>query len=504
VQYVGDSYAAPPGQHGGPFAERKASAIHVDGRRLRVLRSLFILSILVPGFIAALRSRYAALLMYLWFALFRPQDWMWFDITNLRLSLVFGVLLIVPALLSGRFPNVTHPLSAGMVLFLAASLVSQSTAVQPALGWEWIDFLVRLFLACTLLVTLASDAPRLIGVVAVVSGSLGFHAGKAGLAYVIGGGTRFADGLSGAFVDNNGYALGTVMILPLLLATAQNADLVCRQIAPVIKIGPELLTRWAKRAFYIAIPFCVIAVIGTYSRGGFLALSASMLMLLMLQRRRFMGIVVLLTVVTVVLIVVPIPQSYLDRMQTIRTYEEVGEESALSRPHFWKVGVRMALARPFGVGLRQYEQAYDRYDFSFGRFGFKRAVHSAHVQVLAELGVFGALVWSGLFGYAAWICLRVRARSRNEHLRPDAQRFLFTTSNALLVSMTGFVIGGAFLALALNDLTWLTFGMVGALDRISRQMCEQVDPVLTRARVAAVPLAFRAVESYASVRGGRA
>ena len=32
---------------------------------------------------------------------------------------------------------------------------------------------------------------------------------------------RFADGLAGAFVDNNGYALGAVMIMPLLMATAE-------------------------------------------------------------------------------------------------------------------------------------------------------------------------------------------------------------------------------------------------------------------------------------------
>ena len=58
-----------------------------------MLRSLLILAILVPGFFAALRNRYDALLMYLWFALFRPQDWLWIDITSLRLSMVLGIVL---------------------------------------------------------------------------------------------------------------------------------------------------------------------------------------------------------------------------------------------------------------------------------------------------------------------------------------------------------------------------------------------------------------------------
>ena len=67
--------------------------------------------------------------------------------------------------------------------------------------------------------------------------------------------------------------------------------------------------------------------------------------------------------------------------------------------------------------------------------------------------------------------------------------------------MTGFVVGGAFLALALNDLTWLTFAMVAALERLSLSMCEQ--PVTQPVPAFEIPLAFRAVASFAPARGGR-
>src|SRR5262249_13096116 len=108
--------------------------------RWQMLRSLFILAILVPGLFASIRSRYAALVMYLWFALFRPQDWLWIDINRFRLSLVIGVLLLVPGLASGIVPNVTHPLSVGMIMFLLSALVAQAHAVNPAFGWVWVDF----------------------------------------------------------------------------------------------------------------------------------------------------------------------------------------------------------------------------------------------------------------------------------------------------------------------------------------------------------------------------
>jgi O-antigen ligase len=128
-------------------------------------------------------------------------------------------------------------------------------------------------------------------------------------------------------------------------------------------------------------------------------------------------------------------------------------------------------------------------------------VHNAHVQVFAELGFIGAAVWCAMFVYAFYACLRVRARSRLPQIPADEGRVLFTVANALLTSMTGFVVGGAFLALALNDLTWLTFAMVAALDRLSLRTAEQ--PVAQPMPKFEIPLAFRAVDSFAAARGGR-
>jgi putative inorganic carbon (HCO3(-)) transporter len=452
-----------------------------------MLRTLFILSILVPGFVLSLRYRYIALLMYLWFALFRPQDWLWIDITSLRVSLVLGAVLVLPALATGLFPNVTNPMSVGMVLFLACALVTQSVAVRPDIGWTWIDFMGRLFLASMMLVTLVTTEGRLAGVVAVISGSLAFHAAKAGLAFILGGGMRFADGLAGAFVDNNGYALGTVMIIPLLIAAGQGAGLIYK--------GRWL--PWIHRAVWVAVPLCVFAVIGTYSRGGFVSLAAAALAFVLLQRRPVRAVAGLVGAVAIVLLLVPIPKSYVDRLQTMQTYQETGEESALSRWHFWAVGWRMVQDNPLGIGLRQYEQAYDRYDFSHGRYGHHRAVHNSHVQVLAEIGYPGAAVWTGMFVFAFYTCFRVRARSRDESLDPEVGRFLWTTANCLMVSMFSFVVGGAFLSLALNDITWLTFAMVGALGRVAAAARPAEVPE-TLATSTPQPLAFRAIDAYGS------
>lgn len=461
-----------------------------------MLRSLLVLAVLVPGFCAALMDGYAGLLMYLWFALFRPQDWLWIDITSLRVSMVLGIVMLGRSLISGFVPNITHPLTLGIALMVCSSVITQTSAVRPDIGWIWIDFFVRLALSCTMLVALAHDAKRLYGVLAVICLSLGFHATKAGLAFLLtGGGTRFDDGLSGAFVDNNGYALGTVMILPMLLVTAQNIELVYN--------GRYL--NWMRRGLYATVPLCVFTVLGTYSRGGFLAFSAALLTFVMLQRRRFTALAGLIAFFTLLLAVVPLPQQYVDRLSTIRTFNEKtsgddpegAKESAKSRTHFWQVGIVMAMNKPLGVGIKQYEAAYDRFDFLHGRYGHKRAIHSAHLQVLAELGFFGAFLWVLMFAWAYFSCMRVRGRAADERLRPEQRRFLLTAANGLMASMAGFIIGGSFLSLAYNELTWLTFAIVAALDRLSVQLPHE--PVSEPVTVAApeAPLAFRAVPSYA-------
>ena len=93
-------------------------------------------------------------------------------------------------------------------------------------------------------------------------------------------------------------------------------------------------------------------------------------------------------------------------------------------------------------------------------------------------------VWLFLFGYTAISGLRIRRRSKTPGLSPEDSRFLMNSANAILASTAGFFVGGAFIALALNDITWYTFALASGLDRISKQMLKDVatkDDVAARA-----------------------
>ncbi len=420
-----------------------------------MLRSIFVLCAFVVGGVAAVHSAFGALLFYLWFALFRPQEWLWIDITAYRPSLVIGLVLMIRSLAAGVLPNLTHPLSIGSVSFLLAALVAQHGAVNQALGWYWFDFLWKLVLVALFLTSLTNTRTRGVVVMAVMAASFGFFPAKAGLVSALRGGLQFGEGTAGAFIDNNAYAVGSVMTLCLMAATAQNVS-----------------SKWLSRAFWLAVPLTAMTVVSTFSRAGFLALSTAALVFILFQRRRWLLLSLAVAVIPLVLVVAPIPQRYFDRLQTIRTYNEVDETSALSRLYFWRVALRMSANHPLGVGLWNFQSMYDTYDTSGGVFGHGRAVHNSFLQALTETGWFGGALYAGMVGYAGFLCVRANRRGRACNLSPPDARFLATAGAALLAALVGFAVGGFFVSMAYNDLTWLLFGVVAALDRMSKVLCK--------------------------------
>jgi putative inorganic carbon (hco3(-)) transporter len=390
------------------------------------------------------------------------------DVTPLRLSLLLGLLFVVPSLLSGKWPVLTHPLGWGAALFLLCGLGAQMNAPAPEIGWNWLDYLFRLLLIALIGARLIDTRERYLGALAVVAISFGFHPARAGWAALIdGGGQVLVEGLGGAFGDNNGYATGIAMIIPLLIGAAQN-----------------LKSQWLRWLFWAAAMFCTLGVIATYSRGGLLALGAGIAMLAGLQKRKLIGVLALTALVSGLGLWMSSQAGYLDRMNTIRTYQEVDDQSALGRLHFWRVAIDMVRDHPLGIGFFNYEAAYDRYDFLNGSFGTRRSVHNSHLQALAETGYLGALIWATLFAYAFIRLFRIRTLARSGTCGSEESHFLITVTAAMLASMTAFLVGGTFVAMALNDLTWLTFALVIALDRLVVQIAARTQPA---AHIALLP-----------------
>ena len=88
--------------------------------------------------------------------------------------------------------------------------------------------------------------------------------------------------------------------------------------------------------------------------------------------------------------------------------------------------------------------------------------------MLAENGFLGAAIWIGLFGYSFVVLLPSPTPRQSRRRRAAMTVFPDRCVERLMVSLVAFLVGGAFIALSLNDLTWYTFAFVAALDRLSR------------------------------------
>jgi O-antigen ligase len=174
------------------------------------------------------------------------------------------------------------------------------------------------------------------------------------------------------------------------------------------------------------------------------------------------GVLVVATIVYL-----PRPQGYDERVSPITGNQKISDDaSAISRMHFWRTAVEMAKARPFGVGLWNYAQAYDMFDSSSGQYGRSRAVHNSLLEILAETGFGGFAVYVFLIGWTLKILFKVRARGKDEGLSAEERRIYSSVGTGAIASMTAFLVGGSTISIALNDMTWFTFGAVIALDRL--------------------------------------
>lgn len=440
------------------------------------MRTIFVLVLSAIGIGGAVVSRHLALLAYVWFSLFRPLEWIFVDLSRYRPSLVIGLLLLIPSLATGRFPNVTHPLSIMSWLFLGTVLAAQYTTPVIALeGWMFVDQFTRLLVVSLLAVTLLNSKARITHYLAIIAGSIGFYSAKGGVASILAGGVSFQQGI-GAFPDNNDYALAVNMAIPMMAATASTLQV------------PFPGIQYIRKGFLLAIPLSILTIISTGSRGGLLALGALAVTVAMLQKRRLLWLAGMVLAGVLLYNFAPMPEGYLERMNTIRSYDQSDDGgSALGRLHFWHVATIMADKNPLGIGLRFYNLAYDTYDDSAGYFGLGRSVHSSHFQVLAEVGYAGLALWFGLFAYGMFACLRVRfSAAKLPGLSDDDRHFYMSVSTALAASMFAFVVGGTFLAAAANDLTWLTFGGVAALHRVYLADERAMRPAVVPDRAAAV------------------
>ncbi len=440
-----------------------------------MLRTLFVLIIATMGGLAAFRGPFYALLWYLWIAYFRPETWVWSNlISSLRLSLVSGFVLVGLLVFSReRFRFDWRILLMG--LFLAQSALSLAVSPHAEFSYPfWVDFL-KSTLVSYAIATLVTDVWRLRTVLLVITFSLGFEATKQGWVQLVlnPGGQNF--NMLPSIGDNNGAAIGTLMIVPITLSLANTAQ-----------------KRWERYLHrFVAVGVLYRAIV-TYSRGGFLALMAFGTVHWFRSRWKLRS---LLAMCFVGALIAPVlPDAFWDRMLTIGASSEERDASAQGRLHFWAVAVEMANDRPFtGVGHLAFNNAYDQYDFSGGEYGHNRSVHSSIFAVLAECGYPGLILFAANVGAALFTCRKVRKLAA----KTPAINELGFYASALEASLVIFMVGGSFVIFQYTEIVWHVIALTMALHSIAVTTMERATVSTPAAETPKPVPAFKGVPVWA-------
>jgi probable O-glycosylation ligase (exosortase A-associated) len=135
----------------------------------------------------------------------------------------------------------------------------------------------------------------------------------------------------------------------------------------------------------------LIGIIGTQSRGSFLALAAGMLYYLnYISSKRVVGFL-LIGVIGIGLLAFS-PSGYFERMGTIVDYEE--DTSAMGRIKAWRTATEMAIDNPIlGVGAGSFNSSYGRFYRKPEDPARWISTHSVYFKVLAEYGFPGIIIF---------------------------------------------------------------------------------------------------------------
>jgi len=234
--------------------------------------------------------------------------------------------------------------------------------------------------------------------------------------------------------------------------------------------------RWARLMGWVALVAVPACIMLTGSRGGFLALAAVGIAILFLMPRvtvvRRIGILG----AALVTMAVAAPDGYWDTMGTIlNPGEDYNMTSDTGRMAIWTRGLGYVAAYPvFGVGPDNFIRA--GWEISaVGRAGLpgvgmrSLAPHNTFLQVWAEMGTVGLILWLSILYGGIVGCLRARSRMPSWWLTgTDDQRFLYLLASYLPICFIGFSVATFFTSHAYTGVFYILAGFLAAFHVLLR------------------------------------
>src|SRR5512134_3507392 len=153
-----------------------------------MLRTIFVSILMAIGLWYSLRGAFYVLLFYLWFAYFRPDDWIWSTwVRDINLSFIVGVYVVLATMFSKerfRF-GIGQALMLAFLVQTAVSLLdSPANQLNVNLWLPWSDFARKVIVGFSIIVLVTTEK-QLRLVLMVIAASVSFEGAKQGFAQLI-------------------------------------------------------------------------------------------------------------------------------------------------------------------------------------------------------------------------------------------------------------------------------------------------------------------------------
>jgi len=374
----------------------------------------------------ALRFPFIGVYLWAWLSLMNPHRLAYGFAQELPFNMAVAAITLVGCVFSSeRMKIKLHPLAVLIALFSIWITLTTLFAPVPEVTNPLWSRNIKTMLLMFMVMALITNRARLHGLVWIMVISLGYFGLKGGGFVILTGGNHIVFGPVRSMIeDNNALALALIMTLPLMNYLRLHSE------HKLTKIG-----------LAAAMFLTLAAVIGSYSRGGFIAMAA-MLGFFWLKGRAKLATAALaaLAMLTAFLFM---PEKYVARISSINEFSE--DSSFRGRLDAWEVALHTATDNFLGAGFDGPRQGvvWQRYLPEAS----PRASHSIYFMVLGEHGFIGLAIYLAIC-FAAWRNFaRVLAKTRDQ----PALLWARDLATSLQVAMIGFLVGGIALPMAYYD-----------------------------------------------------
>lgn len=393
------------------------------------MRDLLMLGIVLGALPFAFRHTWVGVLLWTWISVMNPhklafgfaQDAPW-------AAIVAGVTLVSLFLTRDKLSMPWTPPVKILLVFIGWMCITTAFAYYPLSSWPQLSKVLKIQLLTVVALLALQERKHIELFIWANVLSLGFYGFKGGIFTLKSGGAERVWGPPGGFIEgNNELAVAIIMAIPLMNYL--------RTVAP---------RPWVRHGLLLLMLLTAVSALGSQSRGAFLAVSAMGVFLWFRSERKFPA-AVLVGCVAIGLLAF-MPSSWEMRMNTIGTYEE--DHSAMGRIEAWFMTANLANHNFFGGGFDIYRP--DIYAVFAPTALQNQGAHSIYFSVLGEHGYLGLMLFLALWFTAFRTASKIRgeAKARSETL------WLYQLAGMCQVSLVGYFVGGAFLALAYFDLPY--------------------------------------------------